>query len=583
MNGYRNIDDSLIAEVYRIIEDAWGELQRSLYVQLRTGHFSTRLPDLSLEEAQRRGAFGEQLLVRLSRLPEQQLPHELAISLRLVRFRASTWANEGKWYWHVIDPLGTGCFGVFLPTAYCGGWFLNTVRSRLATFAFTQLGDADRYLGLIADYARLIDQFTARTSGQAQRGIYMPKVQVLQARGLLSAYRRSAEGAITVASDRYDLPSYEGFAAELKQRVRNQIEPAFDRAIVLLSDEYMRSAPDEVGMHQYSGGSDLYADLVKLHTTMDLTPEEVHARGLQRMERIEQSMRQIEADLGFENDTVRFRESLANDPKWRATDEEAITAVFTRYIERLKPRLGEIFFALPESSYSVAPLSEALRGSMTFGFYDPPIRERKEGIYYFNPKNLTKKPLYDLGTLTYHELMPGHHMHFSSQLEDRSLHPFRMNSFVNSYVEGWAEYAATLAGEIGMYEQPVEQYGRLTMDAFLTSRLVVDTGMNAIGWSLEAAREYMRIHSGMSEAEISTETIRYSCDIPGQALAYKLGDTEILSMRQRMSDGLGKHFNLKEFHASVLKPGALPLTDLAWHIDLETERLKKQFGLTSSN
>jgi len=211
---------------------------------------------------------------------------------------------------------------------------------------------------------------------------------------------------------------------------------------------------------------------------------------------------------------------------------------------------------------------------MTYGYYDAPHEGHAEGIYRFNALNLTRQALFHIGSLTYHELVPGHHLHFATQQENGLLHPFRKYCFVNAFNEGWAEYAALFAGEVGLYELPEERYGRLVMDAFLTCRLVVDTGMNVLGWSLERARDYMRLHSGMTESEILTESVRYSCDIPGQALAYKLGDTYILTLRERMRRGLGARFDLKDFHAAVLESGALPMGDLDWHVAHETERLK---------
>jgi uncharacterized protein (DUF885 family) len=210
---------------------------------------------------------------------------------------------------------------------------------------------------------------------------------------------------------------------------------------------------------------------------------------------------------------------------------------------------------------------------MTFGYYDAPRPHRKEGLYLFNSANLTKQALFNIGALTYHELVPGHHLHMATQVENPLLHPFRRCCIVNAYNEGWAEYAATFAGEIGMYEQPEERYGRLVMDAFLTCRLVVDTGMNVLGWSLERARDYMRAHGGMAEAEVLTESVRYSCDLPAQALAYKLGDVQILALRDRMREALGVRFDLKEFHSAILGPGALPMPELEWHVEHEIERL----------
>jgi uncharacterized protein (DUF885 family) len=172
--------------------------------------------------------------------------------------------------------------------------------------------------------------------------------------------------------------------------------------------------------------------------------------------------------------------------------------------------------------------------------------------------------------------MPGHHLQLSAQLENESLHPFRKYGSLNAYNEGWAEYAVAFAGEIGGYEQPEERYGLLINDAFLTSRLVVDTGMNALGWSLQRARDYMRAHSGLSDEEVASESIRYSCDMPGQALAYKLGDTEIHALRQQMRCALGSRFTLKGFHTLVVGVGALPFPDLKWHTEHEIERLTKE-------
>jgi uncharacterized protein (DUF885 family) len=561
-------------DAHRIVDDAWEELQRSPFVQRQLGVTPKRLPDVSFAEARRRSEVGRSLIKRLDALSPGWLAHDLALSLRLVRFRASAWSREAEWYWTAIDPLGVGCFGLFLPTAYCGGWLLNVLNAQLASFKFEEASDADHYLALVSDYARLIDQFTERTAGQAERDVYMPRAQVEQAKGLLAACRAGALAALGVAPERLAALRTDHFAAEVQRRITSSVEPAFDRAKEGLSDAYLVRAPEAVGLGQYPGGAALYAELVKLHTTMDLSPEQVHAKGHQRMTEIERQMRGIETELGFGGEARAFLSSLHEDPRWRANTVEDITTVFQRYIDRLKPRLEEAFLKVPQTSYGVAPLAEALQGSMTFGLYEPPSRNRRVGLYRFNAANLKERALHNIGALTYHELMPGHHLHYATQQENSDLHPFRSNSFVNAYAEGWAEYAATLAGEMGMYELSEERYGRLVMDALHTSRLVVDTGMNALGWSLEQARDYMRAHSGMGETEIQTESIRYSCDIPGQGLAYKLGDERILAMRERMREALGSRFDLKEFHALVLGPGALPISDLEWHIDREIKRLK---------
>jgi len=210
---------------------------------------------------------------------------------------------------------------------------------------------------------------------------------------------------------------------------------------------------------------------------------------------------------------------------------------------------------------------------MTFGFYDAPSPGQPAGRYLFNATNLAAGPLANVASLNYHELVPGHHFHLASQRENEVLHPIRANALFNAFNEGWAEYAATLAGELGMYQESEERFGRLMMDAFLACRLVVDTGMNALGWTLEQSRTFMRENAFMPEAEIRSESIRYSCDIPGQSLAYKLGEYFLMARREEMRARLGERFDLRDFHDAVLEPGGLPLLLVAENIAAATERL----------
>lgn len=557
-----------------VIETAWEELRRSPFVRRQLGLAPDALPDVSLAEAERRSAAGRSILERIDMLEGTKLPHEVALTLRVVRFRAETWSREAQWYWLALDPFSKGLFGLFLPTAYCGGWLLNAVNSQLAAHVFSEPGDVDRYLALVADYGRLVDQFAARTAGQAERGILMPKVQVVQARALLTRFKAGVRDALKVAPGRLSKVAQPDLNDQIERRVAGAIEPAFERALLGLGEEYLACAPETVGLGQYPGGPELYAELTRLYTTLDYTPENVHARGLERMGQIERQMAAVRSELGFEGDDAQLIEQLNGDPRWRAATAEGVAQVFNRYIERLEPRFDEYFSSRPKARYGVTPLPRALEASMTYGYFDLPGKDNAMGRYLFNARNLTRQGLFHIAALTYHELMPGHHLHYASQQENETLSRFRRHGYVTAYNEGWAEYAAHLAGEMGLYEQPEERYGRLVMDAFLTCRLVVDTGLNVLGWSLERARKYMREHGRMTEAEAQTESIRYACDIPGQALAYKLGDTQILALRERMRQALGARFDLKRFHTAILSPGALPLQDLEWHISHEIEQLR---------
>ena len=562
-----------VEDARRIVDDAWREVLRGLYTQQNLGLVPERLPDLSATEASRRSAVGAALIARLSKVDAGVLPHDLALSLRLVRFRAEIWAREEQLYWAASDPVGLGYFGMFLPTAYCGGFLFNFVHAIVRSLRFTTSDDLDRCLGLAADYARMIDQVSERTLGQAARGMRMPVPQISATRALIRAFRDRASDAWNIPDDRLVLLDSRRFKDALGRLISEQIVPAFDRLLGLFDDDYVAKAPSGVGMSQYPGGSEIYDLLVRMHTTQNLTPQEVFEAGLSRMARIGDEMASVRCDAGFTGDGRAFLALMAANRRWRADSVEGIAGFFQRYIDRLRPRLGELFHGEVPIPYGVEPLPEALQGSMTFGYYDAPRPDRQKGVYLFNRANLSNQPLHSIAALTYHELVPGHHLHLSSQHRNESLHEFRRHGFVNAYNEGWAEYAATLAGEAGMYQEPEERYGRLVMDAFLTSRLVVDTGMNSLGWSLEQAREYMRTHSGMSETEILSETLRYSCDLPAQALAYKLGDTYILDLRAKMRAALGASFDIRDFHSAVLGPGSLALADLAWHLEHETNRL----------
>ncbi len=551
----------------RIIDDAWTEMARSPYLQVKLGR-TVQLPQISTEEAARRAAVGNDLASRIAALGDLSgLPHEMSLALRLARHYARTWSKEADWYWLVHDPMGVGFFGIFSATAYSGGFLVSMVR-QIATLApLEQAADLDRFLALLADHARLLGQMRARALGQAERGILMPQPQVLQARSLLPGLRAAAGPTWRAGAQRAKSGGSEAFLVEVDRRIAQLIEPAYDALLAVYDDAYLASAPETVGVGQYPGGAEVYAELAKLHTTQDLTPEQVHAAGLKRMAEVQAQMQSIREGQGFKGSPAEYHAKINADPRWRADSAEGVTSVFQRYIDRFKPHYERCFGWTTQSLPYAGPLPTALEGSMTFGFYDGPTKPGRPGTYLFNAGNLTKQGLANIGALNYHELVPGHHQHLCTQGENTELHPLLQYSFVNAYNEGWAEYAATLAGELGCYPEPEERYGRLMMDAFLTCRLVVDTGMNVLGWSLEQARDYMRTNSQMSEAEICSESVRYSCDIPGQSLAYKLGDTVMFELRARMQAALGERFSLREFHHAVLHPGALPLPDLAFHLD----------------
>lgn len=562
------------AQALSTIEAVWSEVAQLPWTAQEIGTLGDRLPSISPDAISRRSRRGRALLARLDALDPTDLPFDLGLTLRVARYRAAAWAQEEDWYWLLCDPTGAGFYALFLPTAYAGGWMINRLTNEFTRAKFEAAGDAERYIAKLYDLARLVGEMEARTRGQAERGIYMPRAQLAAAITLMRGLRTTQSRGLRPLPERLTLVDATDIGARIDAVVDGSVLPAFDALIALLEDDgYAAAAPEAVGMSQYPGGRELYDELVKIHTTFDLTPEEAHRIGLERVAAIETQMKQLFEEIGFVGTPADYLQRLAADPAWRAEGPEALYAFFRRYIDRIEPHILEQFHAGPAAGYDVAPLPDALTGSMTFGYYSRPQPAQEKGLYFFNSPNLSANPLPNVAALNFHELVPGHHFHFASQCEDDSLHPLRRHTFFNAYNEGWAEYAATLAGEMGMYATPEERFGRMMQDSFLTCRLVVDTGMNAFGWSLEQARDYMREHSFMPETEIQSETIRYSCGIPAQSLAYKLGDTFLIEQRERMRRTLGDRFDVRDFHQAVLKPGSLPFPLLAHHLAIETARL----------
>jgi uncharacterized protein (DUF885 family) len=557
-----------LAVANRVLADAWDVVRSSPFTALQIEGRITRMPDLGYDAAVASAATATALLARIDALDLDGLPAALSVPLRQARYSMEHRSHAADWYWTVIDPAGVGFYGLFLPSAYCGGHLLTMVFESLQRNPLREAGDVDRHLAMVADLVRMIEQWRERTVGQAARGMRMPLPQIPAARALAAGFATRAASLADAADDRFSdrtRPQAVALRAELRRRVEQQLQPAFTAVADLFDATYEAAAPGAVGMGQYDGGAEVYAHLVRLHTTLPLTPAEVHAAGHERLEVLEATMREIRAEVGLADDPAAYLARVHADERFRAADTDGVAEVFQRYVDRIDAAFPHAFHRGADAPHAVAPLPQAMQASMTFGYYDPPKPGQREGRFLFNSGHLTTTPLMNVAALIYHELVPGHHLHIASQQENDQLHPLSRYSFVNAFNEGWAEYAATVAGELGCYEAPEERYGRCVMEAFLTCRLVVDTGMNVMGWGLEEAREFLRAHSAMSEAEIRSETLRYSCDIPAQALAYKLGEPELLRLRAAMQTARrarGHDLDVRDFHTAVLANGAMPLPDL---------------------
>jgi uncharacterized protein (DUF885 family) len=562
-----------LCRAQNVIDKTWQRISDMYMSRVVDGRPIESFPDLSEAEADRTAAQARVTLAEIDAIDSRSLPHQLALTLKFVRFQSAIEAQAADRYW-LAQSIG---FPAMFPVApYGSGYLLNAMLKTFTGFVFARPGDTDRYLALVEDYARLIGQMHQKLIGQAERGIRIPQPAIPGMRALMAGQVKAAQEALQVDQSRLGISSEAGaFVDVVARRIAERVKPAFVALLDAIGDDYGARAPETVGIGQFKDGARIYESLVAEHLSMPMTIEAVHRAGHDRMAQLEARMAELRVTAGH-TDRDRFHRFLLTDSAWVARSEADVQAHFDTAIRRIEPHIDGLFCFKPIARYRAARLDPKLEGSMTYGYYQSPRAGHPDGVYYFNGANVSERTLATASALIYHELLPGHHFHIASQRENELLHPLRQNGSFNAFNEGWAEYAATLAGEIGMYVDPCEQYGRLLNDAFLTCRLVVDTGMNALGWSLEQAREYMRDHTVMSEHEIRLETLRYSTDIPAQSLAYKIGEIKIHELRQRARSALGSAFDIRDFHDTVLGSGGMPLEVLEWHVNTSLDSKTKR-------
>jgi uncharacterized protein (DUF885 family) len=545
--------------VAHLAEEAWQyELANEPATRLHHHLPVTSLPDVSLEQVQRDVTFAHSILEEIAHLPAGKLGEEDQLTVELLRWNAERTLEEPGLYWFR-----------FLVTPYSAPF--NGAQQLLTSQEFATPADLDTYVKLLHQMPRLVGTVRASVTGQRARHILVPKPEIDVVTTMIRTYMKPPEqNPLSVDASRLSKLAADAvtpFQTEVRRVIAEEINPAYAALLAEFDDSYRQEAPAGVGIGQYPGGDAAYKVLVHQHTTLDLTPQEIHQRGLAEVERINSEMAAVRAQLGFQGTKAEFNQKLRTDPRFLAKTPEEVGEKLMAPIRRIEPKLPAFFLKLPAAPYTVARLDPALEGGMTFGYFDLPHPGERRGIYRFNGSHLEERPLVNAAPLIYHELVPGHHFQLARQQENASLPEFRHELYHTAFVEGWGEYASALAGEMGMYSDPYDHYGRLSMDMFLSVRLVVDTGMNALGWSREKAVTYMRENELESESQISSESLRYSIDLPAQALAYKVGSNRIRELRDRAQKELGSRFDIRRFHEAVLASGSLPMTVLEHHID----------------
>ena len=362
-------------------------------------------------------------------------------------------------------------------------------------------------------------------------------------------------------------PERERLTEKALEVVTNYVIPEYEKLYAFLTDEYLPAAPEEIGISAVDGGLVYYEHLVRSFTTLDTSPREVHQTGLDEVARIRAEMQMVIDETGFEGSFDEFVEYLRTDPKFYAEDAESLLQYTALILKRMDGELPRFFGRLPRMPYGLREVPDYLAPRMTTAYYNSPAQDgTRAGFYFVNTYDLPSRPLYEVEALSFHEAVPGHHLQLALQQELEGLPAFRQNSSFTVFVEGWALYSEWLALEMGFYQDPYSNFGRLTYEMWRALRLVVDTGIHAKGWTRQQAIDYMAANSALTLLNIRNEVDRYIF-WPGQALAYKIGELKIKELRRRAEEKLGDDFDIRAFHDAVLENGSITLEVLEEHIE----------------
>ena len=349
--------------------------------------------------------------------------------------------------------------------------------------------------------------------------------------------------------------------------IRDSVVPAYRAFLDFMTKEYMPRARATVGAGDMPGGKEYYSYLVRHFTTLDRTPEQIHALGLEEVRRIRAEMEQVIRKTGFAGSFADFLQFLRTDPRFYAKTPEELLKQAAWIAKRVDGKLPAFFGRLPRLPYTVEPVPAEIAPKYTGGRYVPaPPGGKKAGTYWVNTYALESRPLYILESLTLHEAVPGHHLQGALSAELTDLPKFRRFIYVDAFGEGWGLYSERLGIEMGLYTDPYHDFGRLTYEMWRACRLVVDTGLHAKGWIRQQAIDYLASNTALSLHECTTETDRY-ISWPGQALAYKMGELTLRSLRRRAEEALGARFDIREFHDQVLAGGTVTMPILEGRID----------------
>lgn len=514
---------------------------------------SAHLPDVSAAAQERRAMYWRGVMARLDRIDVKRLSPQTAVNYQVYRAQIADFLDDAKFReWE--KPLnGDSAFW---------GDLQFTARAQFAR------GEADyrAYLSLLAEMPRYLGQQTDNLRAGLARGFTPPAIVMKGREQPVVAIAEAKDAAATIYYEPFTrLPATipaatrAALQAEAKQRIEGGVIPAHRTLLAFLRQTYFPGLKRDLAASTYPDGAAYYRSRIRSFTTLDLSPDDVHALGLAEVAKIRAEMERARTDAGFKGTLPEFLHFLRTDPRFYATTPEQLLKEAAWEAKRFDGMAAKWFGRLPRARFAIRPVPADIAPFYTAG-------RGGSGGYLVNTYDLPSRPLFQLPALTLHESAPGHSFQIPLAAENTGLPPFRRYAYISAYGEGWALYCERLGDEMGFYETPYERFGMLSYQMWRAARLVVDTGVHAKGWTRERALAFLRDNTALSEREIGTEVDRY-IGWPGQALSYYIGQLAIQRARAKAQGALGARFDVRAFHDTVLSLGSVPLPVLEARID----------------
>lgn len=527
----------------KAIYDAEWQWRQKEFAQVSDGLRSKdddHFPAVTAADWARRRAYWQGVLDRIAKIPAAELsPEERLNAAVLVESLRAQIAN--------ID------FRTYEAPLNSDSYFWGEVKPYAA---LETAADYRRYIGRLKDVPRWFDENIANMRAGLQRGYTPPRVTLEGRDATIAAF--TVAGADNPLNDPFkampaSIPAAEQAAlrSEALAAIDGAAAPSYRRLLGFFRGTYVPGTRQTLAATALPDGKAFYRSQIREYTTLDLTPEQIHAIGLKEVARIDADMKATIAQTGFKRSFAEFLAFLRSDPQFYARTPDELLGFSAYVAKRMDGRLKDVFTVLPRYRFTIQPVPDAIAPVYTSG---------RGGLSacLMNTYDLKSRPLYNLVSLTLHECVPGHSHQAAMALEAPDRPAFRRETYFSGYGEGWGLYSEWLGTKLGMYRTPYEEFGRETFEMWRACRLVIDTGIHELGWTRQQAIDYLASHTALARLDIEIEVDRY-ISWPGQALAYKLGEMKMRELRGAAETELGDRFDQRRFHDTLLNMGSVPL------------------------